>query len=250
MPRPSGLTPRPDPLKFLEPDSPAVTPESIRRSIEASTARWKSSRPARELPSERSSDPGISAHTVFLQTDPGTTRSSTLGQGSPMPRRALHPVTDRTLKGYGVPEMYPGLATYPHIQARALPPGLPAQSNYTTRVCRAETPPPTGYQVLASKISAGHADSHLQPIYRRFETLSHRVLLHLQDELSELEEQLHRLDAADTQARGLQAFIQPASRRADAISGGELQWHRTDILGKIGYKLEQYSTSPLHPSIF
>jgi hypothetical protein len=82
-------------------------------------------------------------------------------------------------------------------------------------------------------------------MYRKFEALNHRVLLHLQDELSELEEHLQRLDRADTQARQTDRSIIPASRRAAAQAGGELQWHKTDVLGKIGYKLTQYSTSHL-----
>ncbi|KIH93890.1 hypothetical protein SPBR_05653 [Sporothrix brasiliensis 5110] len=81
----------------------------------------------------------------------------------------------------------------------------------------------------------------IKPLYRKFEALNHRILLHLQDELSELEEQLHRLDTADTQTRRLQNSILPASRRAEVLTGGELQWHKTDVLGKIGYKLGQYN---------
>lgn len=98
--------------------------------------------------------------------------------------------------------------------------------------------------------AAGHEPA-LKPIYRRFEALNHRLLLHLQDELSELEEQLHRLDTADTQTRRLQNCILPASRRAEYLAGGELQWHRTDILGKIGFKLGQYSEffPPYHRSV-
>jgi hypothetical protein len=67
--------------------------------------------------------------------------------------------------------------------------------------------------------------------------------LHLQDEISELEEQLHRLDSADTQSRraGANGSVLPASRRAAQAAGGELQWHKTDILGRIGFKLAQYS---------
>lgn len=87
----------------------------------------------------------------------------------------------------------------------------------------------------------------VKPIYRRFEALNHRLLLHLQDELSELEEQLHRLDTTDTQTRRLQSSILPASRRAEFLVGGELQWHKTDILSKITYKLSQYSKSRSHP---
>lgn len=87
----------------------------------------------------------------------------------------------------------------------------------------------------------GNGHASLKPIYRRFEALNHRMLLHMQDELSELEEQLHRLDTTDTQTRRMQSRILPASRRAEHLAGGELQWHKTDILGKIGYKLGQYS---------
>lgn len=85
------------------------------------------------------------------------------------------------------------------------------------------------------------SSANLKPIYRRFEALNHRMLLHLQDELSELEEQLHRLDTTDTQTRRLPSRILPASRRAEHQAGGELQWHKADILGKIGFKLGQYS---------
>ncbi|KAH8819407.1 hypothetical protein F5884DRAFT_659587 [Xylogone sp. PMI_703] len=108
-----------------------------------------------------------------------------------------------------------------------------------------EPVPVTGYELLASRLSS-HADSDgeppIKPMYRKFEALNHRVLLHLQDELSELEEQLHQIDIADTQSRRLgKELIVPASRREAARVGGELQWHKTDILGRIGYKLAQYN---------
>jgi hypothetical protein len=107
----------------------------------------------------------------------------------------------------------------------------------------------TGYELLASRLSSYNSTSELEdanvikPIYRKFGALNHRLLLHLQDELSELEEQLHRLDNADTQSRraGLGGRVVPASRRAAAMQGGELQWHKTDVLGRIGFKLAQYS---------
>lgn len=95
---------------------------------------------------------------------------------------------------------------------------------------------------FASAVS-GTVDEEVtvKPIYRKFEVLNHRLLLQLQDELSELEEQLHRLDTTDTQTRRLRSSILPASRRAEFLAGGELQWHKTDILGKITFKLGQYS---------
>jgi hypothetical protein len=169
---------------------------------------------------------------------------------------------------YGTPEMPRGKANLQHLPPDALSRrlGAPGQS-HVKHLPRAEKLPLSGYELLAAKLSSHptlsrprsrrpsdasfrgtpsstrEADLALKPIYRRFETLNHRLLLHLQDELSELEEQLHRLDTAETQTRRLQNSILPASRRAEFMAGGELQWHKSDILDKIGYKLGQYSMS-------
>jgi len=163
---------------------------------------------------------------------------------------------------YGTPEMARGPVKLPvlspdELQPRPAIPGL----RHPKHLPRAEKLPMSGYELLASKLSTsgsrprpvsaglGYATNHdekrdpvIKPIYRRFESLNHRLLLHLQDELSELEEQLHRLDTADTQTRRLQNSILPASRRAESLAPGELQWHKTDILSRIGSKLNQYST--------
>ncbi|KAI0594004.1 hypothetical protein F4775DRAFT_586434 [Biscogniauxia sp. FL1348] len=152
----------------------------------------------------------------------------------------------RKQRNYGTPEMPRGNAQHPHISPDALTPRPPPSQSHPKHLPRAEKLPLTGYELLASRLSATSPDNqssgpHLRPMYRRFETLNHRLLLHLQDEICELEEQLHRLDTADTQNRRLRNAILPASRRAEYLSGGELQWHRTDILGKIGFKLEQYN---------
>lgn len=182
---------------------------------------------------------------------------------------------------YGTPEMPRGTANLPHIPVSVLTPRVPNQG-HPKHLPRAEKLPLSGYELLASRISAssesgprshpGSASSSstatprehiprrhssasnigyrssllepeptIQPIYRRFKAMNHRLLLHLQDELSELEEQLHRLDTADTQTRRLQNRILPASRRAEALAGGELQSHKAEILAKIGFKLGQYS---------
>ena len=97
----------------------------------------------------------------------------------------------------------------------------------------------TGYEFLASNIHS-HDDALLKPIYRKFETLNNRMLLFLQDELSEMEEQLKDLDDAialeeQTSSRG------PASRRAEAKLPSQLQWHRLDLLGRSFAKIDQYS---------
>lgn len=146
-----------------------------------------------------------------------------------------------SMHSFGTPNMQRGPANLPHVPSTAL------SSRYQNHpqhrpLPRAEKLPVTGYELLASQLSS-HDDGKIKPMYRKFEALNHRLLLHLQDEISELEEQLHRLDTADTQTRRTEMHIIPASRRASAAAGGELQWHKTDVLGRIGYKLAQYSMS-------
>jgi hypothetical protein len=241
---------RPPALMFLDPDSPEVTAESIRNSMRDASSRQ----------STLSSLNTFSAHHGNLSTDPSTC----WGGGSPektehdadwvdspdhSPRnnKSLRPHDrlSRQRRSYGTPEMPRGNARLPHISPAALTPRLstPAQG-HVKHLPRAEKLPLTGYEQLASRLTAQGPDRsgpYIRAVYRRFELLNHRLLLHLQDELCELEEQLHRLDTADTQNRRLQNGILPASRRAEAQAGGELQFHKTDVLGKIGFKLEQYS---------
>lgn len=162
------------------------------------------------------------------------------------------------IQAYGTPDMQRGPANLPHIPGTALS-SRPMQQMKQHPLPRAEKLPVTGYELLASQLSSrptprgsesGESseiggNGKIKPIYRKFEALNHRLLLHLQDELVELEEQLKRLDCTDTQSRRTDTGIVPASRRASAAAGGELQWHKTDVLGKIGWKLGQYSKFPV-----
>ncbi|KAF2445931.1 hypothetical protein P171DRAFT_276231 [Karstenula rhodostoma CBS 690.94] len=126
-----------------------------------------------------------------------------------------------------------------HYQAR--PPG--PDLSRTTRV---------GYELLADKLSKGSENSQARPgeeavvpMYRKFENLNHRVLLHLQDEIAELEEELRYLDECIAQClpRDDAGRHQPASRRGDARYGGELHYRRTELLGRIYLKLGQYNSA-------
>ncbi len=102
-------------------------------------------------------------------------------------------------------------------------------------------PEQLGYELLASKIDS-RGDAVLRPIYRKFETLNNRMLLYLQDEISEMEDQLRELDDAiahEERANG----GKPASRRVEAKLPSQLQWHRLDLLGRSFAKVEQYSKS-------
>lgn len=189
---------------------------------------------------------------------------------------------------YGTPEMPRGTAKLPHLPASDLTPRLSNQghpkylpraeklpmsgyellassisSTGTSSTSRSRLsaflgspPPPKRYDSRRHSsasfitVPAGALEEEVtvKPIYRKFEVLNHRLLLQLQDELSELEEQLHRLDTTNTQTRRLQSSILPASRRAESLAGGELQWHKSDILSKIGLKLGEYSMfAPISP---
>jgi hypothetical protein len=83
----------------------------------------------------------------------------------------------------------------------------------------------------------------VKPLYRKFEYLNHRILLHLQDELCELEEQLRAMDEIIAQLDPALADGQktPASRRNDAFRGSDLHHRRTQLLGNIFMKTEQYN---------
>ncbi|KAI0460630.1 hypothetical protein F5B21DRAFT_16730 [Xylaria acuta] len=246
-------TSKPNALNFLDSDSPQVTPESIQRTVK------EASKPSPETPkntspsahSTSSTSSGFREDVFDVLGDHETDRSTSPEHsidGDPRARvfGEAGPRTARTDKGrkrnYGTPEMPRVNVQYPHVPLEELTPRAPNQQ-FFKRLPRPEKLPLTGYELLASRLSALSADRRgpLRPIYRRFEALNHRMLLHLQDEICELEEKLHRLDTADTQNRRLPNGILPASRRAEFISGGEFQWHKTDILGQIGWKLDQYN---------
>lgn len=240
-------------LNFLDSDSPEVTPESIQRTVKEalklSPDAAKNTSPSAHSVSSTSTfredlfDPA-GDHETDRSTSPehsvnGDLRSRVSDGAGPR----LRPAKGRR-RNQGTQEMPRANVQYPHMLPEDLTPRAPNQQHFAQPLPRAEKLPLTGYELLASRLSATAVDqgAHiLRPIYRRFEALNHRMLLHLQDEICELEEQLHRLDTADTQNRRLPNGILPASRRAEYLSSGELQWHKTDVLGKIGFKLEQYS---------
>lgn len=98
-----------------------------------------------------------------------------------------------------------------------------------------------GYPQLASSISS-QQDAVIKPVYRKFETLNTRILLYLQDEISELEGELEELDCAITreeQCMGRNGY--PASRRAEAKAPSRLQWHRNHLMERCANKVDTYS---------
>ncbi|KAJ2973132.1 hypothetical protein NUW58_g9017 [Xylaria curta] len=248
---------KPNALTFLDLDSPQVTSESIQRTVKEasrlSPGIAKNASPSSHGVSSASSGTREDVFDVFSshETDQSTSPEHSI-DGDPRGRvpdevgsRAVR-IAKGKRPSYGSPETPRANVQHLHIPSEDLSGGVTPRApnqHFVKYPPRVEKPPLTGYELLASRLSAMSAEGggFLRPIYRRFEALNHRMLLHLQDEICELEEQLHRLDTADTQNRRLPKGIRPASRRAEFMSGSELQWHKTDILGKIGWKLEQYN---------
>jgi hypothetical protein len=82
--------------------------------------------------------------------------------------------------------------------------------------------------------------------------VNHRVLLHLQDEIAQVEEELHTLDEYEEMHRVATAEqegtkLVPASRRLEAQSQAysSLHYRRMDLMAALTHKTEQYSESPL-----
>jgi hypothetical protein len=149
----------------------------------------------------------------------------------------------------------PSLPVQQHAPPFHQYPGQPPQ--YQAHVSAPDVTRTTaaGYELLANKLSETPKKSNhtvrktgnFVPMYRKFEHLNHRVLLHLQDEVCELEEELRFLDDSivQTSPRDDAGHAFPASRRGDARFGSELHYKRTELLGRIFQKLGQYSKSVL-----
>jgi hypothetical protein len=166
-----------------------------------------------------------------------TLESPTAGHALPLAIQPPMGVSAMPVQQYGPPHHhYPGQP--PQYQAHAPGPEL-------TRTAAA------GYELLANKLSEkpkegsklGRKGGKVVPMYRKFEHLNHRVLLHLQDEVCELEEELRYLDESIIQMspRDDAGHAFPASRRGDARFGNEQHFKRTELLGRIFQKLGQYS---------
>ena len=166
---------------------------------------------------------------------------------------------DRKVDLSTMPEAYYPSRNNASLHRPAFPPsppkspeGDPPQSHQKQRRNTQSLQVSSGYGLLASHLSASpdNNETHVQlpPLYRRFEHLNHRVLLHLQDEIAQMEEELHVLDEYEEMHRfstaeqeGAKAM--PASRRMDVQSQAysNLHYRRLDLMGALVHKTEQYS---------
>lgn len=127
---------------------------------------------------------------------------------------------------------------YPHAIPQA-PPFHPDPTRKTVE----------GYELLAEKLAEQSQENEegeevWTPVYRKFAQLNHRILLHLQDEISVLEEELRIVDECIAQrTEMMEGEVPPASRRMEMRYGNEPHHRRTELLGRIFQKLGQYSMS-------
>ncbi|CAZ83641.1 unnamed protein product [Tuber melanosporum] len=106
------------------------------------------------------------------------------------------------------------------------------QASQASQQPRRGSPPPsrrTGYPYVAETLT-NHPSLAL---YRRFSTLNHLVLLHLQDEISELESILAELDTAEYLSN---AGLGLRSRRVGSGGGAK----RIQVMGAVAWKLREY----------
>ncbi|KAK2757366.1 hypothetical protein FQN54_004881 [Arachnomyces sp. PD_36] len=90
-------------------------------------------------------------------------------------------------------------------------------------------------------------DTIVPPVYRKFETLNHRILLNLQNEIAEMEEDLKKLDELEAMHRAA-ATRTPTRRRSsasspqiDAPSFSTLHFQKQELLEQVQTKIQQYN---------
>ncbi|KAI2793103.1 hypothetical protein POX_b03151 [Penicillium oxalicum] len=136
------------------------------------------------------------------------------------------------------------------------PPSSPEESTHAKTISRRQDLQAlrvsSGYGLIASQLTRSTAQEKaaFPPLYRRFESVNHRVLLHLQDEIAQMEEDLNTLDEYEEIHRVATAEQQgtkpaPASRRTEvqAQAYSSLHYRRMDLMAALIQKTEQYNTA-------
>jgi hypothetical protein len=216
------------PSPHPQPSMPLYSPHAYSNAMPASLE------PTTSYPAEWPSFPPPLP--IGFPTQP-TLESPTAGHALPLTVQPPMGMSSLPVQQFGPPfHQHPGQP--PQYQAHA-----PAPEGTRTMAA--------GYELLANKLSETpkkggnlvRKGGRVVPMYRKFEHLNHRVLLHLQDEVCELEEELRYLDESIMQMspRDDSGHAFPASRRGDARYGSELHYKRTELLGRIFQKLGQYS---------
>ncbi|KJZ77623.1 hypothetical protein HIM_02800 [Hirsutella minnesotensis 3608] len=227
---------RPSALDYLMPDSPTGTPRAPLETPYNNPAFGSHHTMGFanvSAPSALAGHHGDLGRGRPLESRAGVDWSSGYSGPGGIPSRPAYQRPQAFTDIYGSPPI-----AHSHAPLSNAPLSQAAPSVHHSGYC-AEKPPMSGYQLLAAKLVGGLGGPPVTPMYRRFEALSHRLLLYMQADLMELENDLRILDAKDTMDRGY--GIVPASRRHERWLNSALTQQRTEILGQIGYKLSQYN---------
>ncbi|KAM0704293.1 hypothetical protein Q7P35_008526 [Cladosporium inversicolor] len=218
--------------------------DEMRRHVAYSQHHYGYEYTAPPEPSPRQSSPQVN------HTSPSNNQSLEHYIHQPMPTRPSPPKLVRATPS-------PPIDGSPSLTAPPYAPEPPDLTKITL----------TGYELLASHLSSSSIPpskeitsdpSHLTPVYRKFSHLHHRVLLHLQDELAEMEHHLRMLDEGiaqtytvppapptDSSDPTAAPAHYPSSRRIerDISSNHPVFARRTLLLGEIYNKQQQYHTA-------
>lgn len=225
-------------------------------------SRTSSMKSKASVDSRHSTGPhNVSPTTVPLplaRHNPARRKYSTDGShgSGPLPDGLTHPGR-RNLDIVTSPEAYypsPSPAPFHRPPFPPSPPRSPEEDIHrVSRRSRRNTKTshiPSGYGLVSWQLDSSKEgkETSLPPLYRRFESVNHRVLLHLQDEIAYLEEEMHMLDEYEEMHRVATAEqegtkVLPASRRMDVQAQvySSLHYRREEVMGVLVHKTQQYS---------
>lgn len=194
-----------------------------------------------------------------LARGPPVLQPGSYNEAPALKKDVLSPVQEKKALDFSaMPESFYNQRNPTPLQRPSFPPSPPKSpeeihSKKTPKMRKTHNTKPkkiaSGYGYLAPRIKVSQSDGgkdRLPPLYRQFEHLNHRVLLHLQDEIALMEEDLHTLDELEEGYRAAErekSKPQPASRRleAQAQSYSTLHARRQNLMELLIQKTEQYS---------
>ncbi|KAJ5683815.1 uncharacterized protein N7477_000160 [Penicillium maclennaniae] len=235
----------PSPLLLSEPE---ILPTTIKPS-----STGKSRRPSDSRPPSAPAPPPTESQMQMTRKQPRPRKSSAREYKSTGPS----PLPAKRQLQISHPEDYYTSRNTSVVNRQSLPPSPPSspedshhRGTPTRRRDSSALQVSSGYGLVASQLTRSNTQEKagFPPLYRRFESVNHRVLLHLQDEIAQMEEELHTLDEyeemhriASAEQEGIKPV--PASRRMEVQSQSysSLHYRRMDLLAALTHKTEQYT---------
>ncbi|OJJ51572.1 hypothetical protein ASPZODRAFT_12389 [Penicilliopsis zonata CBS 506.65] len=252
------MSTRPSPPVYQQPKDagkPIQTSPLVSKQAQAPVAR---SRPSMTVDTSK-----VITGMQFVNKVAGDRRISMAGSftPTPSPTETSNPMEKKSYEISTSEKFYTSSEDASDTHRPPLPPsppkspeGRPRRSHHRSRRHSKTMQVSSGYGFLSSHLvssTAKNSNTQLQipPLYRKFEALNHRVLLHLQDEIAEMEEDIQTLDEYDEMHRVATAQQEgtkplPASRRMDeAQVYSSLHNRRVELMNTLIHKTEQYNNA-------